>query len=362
MASAFNVARIPAKLRMVGDGVVWAANCDQANLAKAETGSTAAKFILAEGVALPALEDRLPAISGALMTDESADCGLLHTGPERSDQVTRLGKSRQRCNVSGCQNQVQGKYVQVADSFGAKGPMCKRHGSVIYRCEIPGCQSESRRRLPADEHGEEGRRCIRHGAPRPRKREPKGDSVAPVLRVAERKRKARRFFITCVGKCAWVFDGYPLTHWGQGESYHYIEVEIEEGATPEFREITPEEKNVIGSPYLGHFAGPSRKKRMCSIDGCGQKSQGSIVDEESNAVKPVCYRHGAYRRKCSVHGRTSSAQGRKVPLSEGPDPVDICAKHGGGKTRCVVHGCASQAQGMGASRSDDNGGVRPRCR
>ena len=362
MASAFNGTRIPAKLCMVGDGVVWAANCDQSNLAKTETGSTAAKFILAECVALPALEDHLPTIAGALSTDDSVACGLFPIGSDRLGPVTRSGKSRKRRNVSWRQNQAQGKYIQEGDSFGAKGPRCKRHGSAIYRCQIPGRQSEIRRRLQTDEHDEEGRRRIRHGSPRPRKREPKGDSVAPVLRVAERKRKARRFSITCVGQCAWVFDGYPLTRWEQGESYRYIEVEMEEGATPEFREITPEEKNVIGSPYLGHFAGPSRKKRMCSIDGCGQKSQGSIVDEESNAVKPVCYRHGAYRRKCSVHGRTSSAQGRKVPLSEGPDPVDICAKHGGGKTRCVVHGCASQAQGMGASRSDDNGGVRPRCR
>ena len=125
--------------------------------------------------------------------------------------------------------------------------------------------------MPEDEHGGEGRRCIRHGSPRPRKNTPTGDSAAPDPFVKEGKRRARRFFITSVGSCAWVFDGYPIIHWAHGDLYRYLEIDLADGVIPEFREITSEEKNVIGNPYLGHFASSIIEKRIRSADGCARK-------------------------------------------------------------------------------------------
>ena len=62
---------------MVGDGVVWAANCDHSNLPKTETGGAAVKFILDEGVFLPASEDHLLTYGPAVSNEASVAHGVL---------------------------------------------------------------------------------------------------------------------------------------------------------------------------------------------------------------------------------------------------------------------------------------------
>ena len=99
MASAFNVTRIPAKLLIVGDGVLWAANCDQANFAKTETVGTSAKFILAEGVVPPAPEGHLPTYGPAVSNEDSAAHGVLSGGSDPLGPLGEPGKIRKRYNV-----------------------------------------------------------------------------------------------------------------------------------------------------------------------------------------------------------------------------------------------------------------------
>ena len=64
----------------------------------------------------------------------------------------------------------------------------------------------------------------------------------------------------------------------QGDLYLYHDISMEDGVIPEFREITSEEKRVVGRPYLVHFARSIRQRRICTVGGCARKKRGTLVE------------------------------------------------------------------------------------
>ena len=404
MASPFNRNVLPVNLCIRSNGETWRVLCSEAYLVRLPGGGVALRYLVQAGEASPPTR----------WIGSTAGSPLVETASEQPEapneatatHVTAKARARKRCNVAECTLQVQGRYIREPDALGMAGPRCKRHGARAYKCDIPGCSLDCRRRMQADAIGAGGRRCERHGATRTsaKRRLPGGASmrISPLVDVSDddpivvdsdvpeqghqeqvdmeavdadfdqqapvsvdsqpQKEQARPlceamvYVSDCQG-AAWVYGALMKKSWNEEDGHVCIELELREPG-PHFRRLTESESFHAPTPDLADIEGAMHRasRRMCSSAGCSKRSQGKNTDGA-----PACIRHGSTRRRCDVEMCSKSAQGKKVMVPDGSYSYR-CSSHGGSKTKCSIDGCSKQAQGGKTHRSANGGGAESRCR
>ena len=406
MASPFNRTVLPFNLCIQSNGETWCVLCSEAYLVRLPCGGVGLRYLVQPGEVAP--PNRWMASSSEPSLPENAS--VRPDAPQETvdTRVDTKARVRKQCNVAGCTLQVQGCYIREPDALGLAGPRCKRHGAMAYKCGIPGCALDCRRRMKADAIGEEGRRCERHGATRisTKRRQPGGtplsaaalveaadgdlvivedglpehrqqdqsgretgaaDSTHRPSLVADEPPQSHQeplghldeaivFVADCQG-AAWVYGALVKKAWEEEDGYVCMEIQLCQPG-PEFRRLTEAESLQVPIPDLKAIRKMRARanRRFCSSTRCVRRSQG-----KNSAGAPSCIHHGAIRRKCAVESCGKSAQGKKVLKADG-SLAYRCSSHGGSKTMCGITGRHRQAQGGKARVSTQDGALEARCR